>query len=119
MRDLLPFIAIFVSLAAFVMNVATFIRAGKWKESEEGKLLIARVERAEKWSEHEIARALLSTVAEHETRLAAGEIKFLNLATKADIASVKAEVSALEKTIDKVDGAVVRIERLLMGRHHD
>ena len=106
-----------LACVAFFISAATFLRAGKWRDSDEGKALIARIDRAEKWGDSEAAKRLIDTVDEHGKRLAAGEERFASLATKADVAEVKADVRGLEKSVDKVDAGVSRIERILM--EHD
>jgi len=106
--------SLLVSTIALAFSAATFYRAGRWKESEDGKELERRLSAAEKWAESPAALALIDLVDEHSRQLAAGEERFENLATKADVARLQAEVSGLEKAVDRVDAGVVRIEKILM-----
>lgn len=86
MNGFLTYLAVVVSCAALLLNIATFIRAGKWRESEE-------------------AKALVDNISGHESRLTKLETAQLNLATKADIASLESELHGLEKTVNaKIDG---------------
>jgi hypothetical protein len=84
-----------LSGGAFVMSVLTYIRTGRWKESEGAKEIDGRLTRVE------------GRVAEHE-------VKLDNLPTKADVARIEADVRGLEKTISNVDAGVTRIEAFLM-----
>ncbi len=106
--------SLLVSTIALAFSAATFYRAGRWKDSEEGKELERRLSAAEKWERSPAAVALIELVNEHSERLAAGEERFENLATKSDVAGVQAEVRGLEKALDRVDAGVVRIEKILM-----
>ncbi len=99
-------VPILISLAALVVTLMTYQRAGKWKQSEEG-------------------RALVDKVNEHEGRLTVVETKQLNLATKADIAKldaefgglqdvVKSEVAGIRGAVDDMKEGVGEIRRWIM-----
>ncbi|ESQ78498.1 hypothetical protein [Asticcacaulis sp. YBE204] len=95
------------SLAALGVAFATFMRAGRWKDTDDGKSVAA------KFSDHD--RRLAEIAAEQKS-----------LATKADISRLKAEVEGLEKIVnirasegiratENVDAAVNRLETYLRG----
>ena len=90
--ELAPFL---ISTGALVMSIATFARAGKWRDSEEAKDLDKRI------------GAVEAKVGRHE-------VKLENIATKADIARVEADIRGLGKEISNVDAGVTRIETFLM-----
>ncbi|ASE39359.1 hypothetical protein [Brevundimonas vesicularis] len=100
--------ALAVGLSALnaVVLLLTFHRAGRWRESEDAKAMLARLTKVE------------SDINGFKTR-------FENVATKADMARLTAEVNGMEQLFKaKVDGlgelvkttdaGVVRIEQLLM-----
>lgn len=89
--------SLLIAACALVMSVLTYVRAGRWKDSD-------------------AAQTLLATLSEHEKRLTAVEVKVSNLATKADIAKLEADFRSVEKQIQGVDEGVTRIERFLMER---
>lgn len=95
MSNIVDVFPLVLSGGAFVMSVLTYIRTGRWKDSEDAKSLDGRL------------KAVESRVTEHE-------IKLDNLPTKADVARIEADVRSLEKTIGNVDAGVTRIEAFLM-----
>lgn len=95
-----------VAALAFLLSLATFLREGKWKDSE-------------------AAKAMSDDLADHGERLTALETEQKNLATKADIASLRAEFHGLEKVVTRevagiqqsvksTDAAIIRVEQFLM-----
>lgn len=97
-----------ISTCALLLSAATFWRAGKWKESDGAKELVASISNHKTETAKELA-ALKTKVAEHE-------VKLENIATKADIARLESDFRGLEKTIANVDAGVTRIETFLMGQ---
>lgn len=97
-----------ISTLALLLSAATFWRAGKWKESDGAKEIVTSISNHKTKTAEEIA-SLRTKVAEHE-------IKLENIATKSDIARLESEMRGLDKTINNMDSAVVRIEAFLMGQ---
>ncbi len=105
--EFMPYLATAVSIAALLVAAATFVRAGRWREAEKLDQLEGRV-------------------GAHDKRITEVEATQRNLATKADITKLTAEIDGLEKLVksemdgvrrsgDATEQAVIRIERLLMG----
>ncbi len=95
MLEVLAGASLLISLVNALIFTLTFQRAGRWRDLEDAKALIQRMSLAE------------------------GEITGLkarmeNVATKADVARLTAEVSGLEMLIKNTEAGVVRIEQLLM-----
>ena len=89
-------LATIAALISTGCSVYIVFRDRAWRDSEEFKALQRRIEAAEK-------------------ALAAGEERFKNLATKADLSEVKSDLRGVERSLEKVDAATIRIERILMG----
>jgi hypothetical protein len=87
--------SLIVSVGSLILSSMNFSRSGNWKRSEDGK-------------------ALVDKVGEIDQRLTSVESTVKNLATKEDVAELKAEVRGLERTITNVDSGVSRIEGFLM-----
>lgn len=117
MQAYMPYLAILLSVAALVLNVFTAIRAGKWRDSEEHKDLVAKVNSHSQAIPTMLANIanLVLTATEHGNRLAAGEERFKSIATKADLAEVSSDVRGLEKTVAGIDAGVTRIEQFLIN----
>ena len=88
-------IAALCAVISTLVALYAFFRDAKWRDSEEAKRLIDRVDKA-------------------ENRLTGLEQATKNLATKEDVARVEADVRGLERTITNVDAGVTRIETFLM-----
>lgn len=98
-----------VALAALIISGLNHLRANRWRESDEGKALVRRIdtlEGAPDWNETESGRAIVARMTFAEQKLAAGEERFKGLATKADLAKLEAEISGLERTVDAKIGGV-------------
>lgn len=89
--------AVAVGLSALnaIILLRTYHRAGQWRESEDAKVILARLTKVE------------SDIIGFKTR-------FENVATKADVARLTAEVNGLEQLVKNTDAGVIRIEQLLM-----
>ncbi len=72
--------------------------------------------RDQRWRDSDDFKALTSRIAAAEKQLAAGEERFRGLATKEDLAGIRAEVHALKDSLNGVDAGVIRIENFLRDR---
>lgn len=118
MRELIPYFAIIFSALSLMLAALTFWRNGNWRQTDEGQKLIARivaVEQAPDWHQTDSGKQIVGQVAEIRERLARGEERFANLATKADLARIESDVENLRSAIKGVDSGVIRIEQLLMN----
>lgn len=119
-----------VSLALSAINVglmiASFRRAAAWKEGEEAQALIRRLGACEgdvqalQRDSGGIA-ALSARVGTAEGAILGLGARMENVATKADVTRLTAEVNGIERHIKSVESGVERIEGFLMnsaGRGH-
>ena len=77
-------------------------------------LLLATYRRAAQWRESEDAKAILTRLTLVENDITGFKARFENVATKADVARLTAEVNGLEQLVKNTDAGVIRIEHLLM-----
>ena len=84
-----------LSLLALLVAAATYVRAGRWKEGDDAKALVAEVKAIDR-------------------RLTTVETKIEGLATKSDIAELRAELKAMDKAVEKTAAGVERIEQFMM-----
>lgn len=89
--------ALCVSVITGLFAILTYHRAGRWKEGEDAKLLVAEV-------------------ASIDKRLTTVEAEIKGLATKADLAEVRADLRGLERSIEKTAAGVERIEQFMMEK---
>ncbi len=117
MTSFMPYAALFFSAASLLIAAVTFWRNGKWRDSEEHKTLVAKVQDHGQVIPMMVANItnLQASVLEHGNRLAAGEERFKSIATKADLAVVASDVRGLEKTVVGIDAGVTRIEQFLIN----
>jgi hypothetical protein len=87
--------AIVVSTLAFLVSVATYLRTGDWKRSEAGKEVEAKISGL-------------------DTRLTVVETNLEHLPSKSDVATLTAEVEALQDDVGIIRGGVRRIEDYLL-----
>jgi uncharacterized coiled-coil protein SlyX len=87
--------AIVVSTLAFLVSLATYLRTGDWKRSEAGKETHSRIEKL-------------------EGRLAVAEVRMEDLPKAADIATLSAEVEALQDDVKLIRSGITRIEDYLL-----
>lgn len=124
-------VALVISAANLVLLFATYRRAGAWKEGEEAKELIRRLDSCV--SDVAAIKGQGRKGDALEARLAAAEgvigglgVRMENVATKADISRlttevsglerlVKSEVAGIERHVKSVEGGVERIEGFLMN----
>ena len=95
MKDVLPWLSLAVVGASLLFSVLSYIRAGRWKDGEDAADLIRRV-------------------AEIEREVSALDAQMKNVATKADIAGISAEVRSLGENIIKAERGIDRIEGWLI-----
>lgn len=112
--------AIVISLANFVVLLASFRRAGQWKDSEEARRLIDRVTACESGltgmgSVGPSVAALGIRVGIVETDITGVKARMENVATKADVARLAAEVAAVEGHASRIESGVERIESYLIN----
>lgn len=89
--------ALAVAAAGLAVSCATFVRNGRWKDSEG-------------------AQALLGRVDDCENRLTKVEATQTGVATKAELASVQSELHGLSRLVERTEAGVARIESHLMSR---
>lgn len=89
--------AVLLSLVAVSIAIGTYVRAGRWKEGDDAKELVAKVEGIDR-------------------RLTTVETQVKNLATKEDVAGLAAELRGLERLIQKTDAGVERIEQFFISK---
>ncbi|WEK38667.1 MAG: hypothetical protein P0Y50_08885 [Candidatus Brevundimonas colombiensis] len=77
-------------------------------------LLLATYRRAAQWRESDDAKAILARLTLVENDITGFKARFENVATKADVARLTAEVNGLEQLVKNTDAGVIRIEQLLM-----
>jgi hypothetical protein len=95
-KDVLQYATALASFGSLVLWFLTYSRAGAWREGEDAKALIKRVD-------------------ECEDRLTKVEGRLDHVATKADVAAIAAEIKAIERNVESVAKGVGRIEGHLMG----
>lgn len=118
---LLTIAAVIISAANFVVLLASFRRAGQWKDSEDARRLIDRVAACEGAltsvkSAPEVAASLGQRLGVAEQAIIGINARMENVATKADIARLAAEVAAVEGHASRIENGVERIEGYLMNR---
>lgn len=102
MRELLPYLALLVSVVACTISAWTAIRAGKWRDSEAAKALVERIAGVE------------SRVGLHAQRLEQIELDIAGLPTKADFARLEGEIASTCRIADRTEQAVLRLEDYMM-----
>jgi hypothetical protein len=93
--DSLALAAIGLSSVNCLLLLLTFIRAGRWKDGDDARELIARVTSA-------------------ESKIAGIEADMRNVATKADVAGLGERVAGVESHLKSIERGVERIESHLM-----
>lgn len=93
--EVMTLVAVGLSALNAVVLLKTYHRAGQWRESEDAKAILARL-----------------TLVEND--ITGFKARFENVATKADVARLTAEVNGLEQLVKNTDAGVIRIEQLLM-----
>lgn len=81
MRELLPYLALMISVVACATSVWTAVRSGQWRDSDSAKALLQRVD-------------------DTESRLDKLEERTRGLATKADISGLKSELHGVCRQIE-------------------
>ena len=83
-------------------------------------ILVVTFRRAERWKESDDAKELIRRVGAVENDVQGVKARMENIATKADVARLTAEISGLEKHMTQqfqgVDSGVQRIESYLINR---
>lgn len=97
MTEALPYLSLAISAVACMVAVWVAVRAGRWKESDDAKVLLARISQLE------------GRVDNHATR-------FDGLATKADAARLSQQLVAVDHNITTLERGVERIEAYLMEK---
>lgn len=93
----LTLVAIFASALSAIFAGLTFRRAGDWRRSDVGKETEAKL-------------------SDHGRRLTVLETKMAEIPTKADIASIKAELDGVQDELKLARGGITRIEDFLLER---
>lgn len=91
----LPWLSLIAVLASLGVSALSYVRAGRWKDGEDAARLINRV--------GEIERDVVEVKSQMK-----------NVATKADIAGITAEVRSLNDNIIKAERGIDRIEGWLI-----
>ena len=89
--------AILLSIMALTVAIATFARAGRWKDGSD-------------------AKELLTEVGAIDKRLTTVEAEMKGLATKADIASLSAKLDGVRELVVRAENAVERVEHIMMEK---
>lgn len=97
MTAVLPYLSLAISAVACMVAVWVAVRAGRWKESDDAKALVARIGRLE------------GRVDNHASR-------FDGLATKSDVATLSQQLVAVDRSINTLERGVERIEAYLMEK---
>lgn len=95
MTALLPWVSLVMVAASLVVSLAAYLRADRWRDGEDAARLLTRVTATEQ------------AIHGLQTRMEA-------VATKEDLAGLKAEVRALGTDIRNTERGVERIESYLM-----
>lgn len=95
LSEFLALTAIAVSAVNCLLLLLTFIRAGRWKDGED-------------------ARALIARVGGLEGDVATLKADMRNVATKADVAGLGERVAGVESHVRSIERGVERIESHLM-----
>lgn len=95
MTELLPWLSFFAVLASLAVAGLSYVRAGRWKDSEDAATLIKRV-------------------GQCEGDIAGLKAGMDHVATKADVASLKAELRGQGNDIRSIERGVERIEGYMM-----
>lgn len=93
--DVLPWLSLAIMLVSLAVSLAAYARSGRWKDGEDATRLIDRVGRC-------------------ETAITTLNAQMSNVATKEDMAGIRAEVAALGGDIRSTERGVERIEGFLM-----
>ena len=116
MKELLPYFSLAVAVGALIVATIVALRAGRWRLSDDAKALDARISAiGGRVGAVETNSATADELAEVATRVTKLEAGMLNVATKADVAKLTAEIKGLETAVSGVDAGVNRIESHLMG----
>lgn len=121
MRELLPYLAVALSIAALILNALTFLRGGRWRETDDAKALVGRVAEVEGGvtalaGTGEAIAAVAGRVNETESRLDKLETLVASMATKEDVTALRGEVRAVCQLVDnQVVPGIRRIEDYMLG----
>lgn len=96
MSDLLPYLSLAVATVAVVIAGLVALRNGRWRETD-------------------AAKEMADDIEDLGTRVTSLEAGMKNVATKADVATLTAELRGLEKTAALTQAGVSRIEGHLMA----
>lgn len=102
LRELLPYLALLVSVIACFISGWVAIRAGRWRDSEAAKLIVDRIIEVER------------TSGLHAQRLEQIEDDIATLPTKADFARLEGEIVSTCRIADRTEKAVLRLEDYMM-----
>ncbi len=100
-------------VASLLLSIFTYVRVGRWRETDEAKLLTGRVDKAEA---NIAGKAAISEVALIDRRVTTIEAKLEHVATKADIANLGAKLDGLGQLIVRAETAVERVEQFMMEK---
>lgn len=92
-----PWIAIGVSIIALIFVIATYARASRWRETDEGQRTIA-------------------DISGLKDRLTKVETKLSDMPSKADFATLEAQLEGFEKMLRNTEAGVQRIEGYMMEK---
>ena len=91
-------------------------RTLRWRESDEAKAFVLRVQAIEAKVGGIDERGLSTRLGEVEDKVIAIEARLESMATKADVDSLKSDVRHMSRELEKIDSGVTRIESWLMER---
>lgn len=89
--------ALLVSIVAVVVSIGTFVRAGRWRDTDEGVRTVREIE-------------------DLKARMTRVEARLEGVARKEDIAALGGRIDGMGALVQRTDDAVTRIEQYLIGR---
>lgn len=90
-------VSIMISLGALLFAAATFVRAGRWRETDDG-------------------RRTSQDIGRLKDRMTVVETKIHGLATAADIAALSAKLDGLRDLVVRAETAVERVEQFFISK---
>lgn len=93
--NLWQLVSIAIALGAMLFSAATFVRAGRWRETDDG-------------------RRTSADIGKLKERMTVVETKLEDMPSKADFTALEAQLEGVEKMLRNTEAGVQRIEGYMM-----